>query len=81
MDFRDTPIRTGGRSALELDAHNLRVKILRDAWHVIAIECGEKLCQYFYFVVLRSPSNASIYLRFARTIWVALAVGTCSVTT
>ena len=27
------------------------------------------------------PTNDSVYLRFARTICVALAVGTCSVTT
>ena len=57
-DFRDTPISTGCRKALRLDAHNLRVKILCDTLQVIAIDCGEKLFQYFYFVVHRSPSEA-----------------------
>src|SRR5512143_2247942 len=58
LDFRDTTISTGCRKAPGLDAHNLRVKILCDAWHVIAIDCGVELLQYFYFVVHRSPSEA-----------------------
>ena len=58
LDLRDTPISLGCRKAPGLDAHNLRVKILCDAWHVIAIDCGEKLFQYFYFVVHRSSSKA-----------------------
>ena len=29
-----------------------------DAWHVIAIDCGVELFQYFYFVVHSFPSEA-----------------------
>jgi hypothetical protein len=58
LDFRDTTIGTGCRKALGLDAHNLRVKIRCYAVHVIAIDCGEKLFQYFSFGVHRSPAEA-----------------------
>ena len=43
LHFRDTTISASGWEALRFNAHNLRIKILRDGLHVIAIDCSEEL--------------------------------------
>lgn len=47
--FRNSAIRAGRWKAFGLDANNLRIKILGDRLHVIAINCGEELLERFSF--------------------------------
>ena len=45
--FPNATIGAGCRKAFWLNAHDLRIKIVRDGGHVIAIDCSEELPEHF----------------------------------
>src|SRR5688500_4807069 len=49
LHFRDTAIGARCWIALGFDAHNLRIEILDDGLHVIAIDRSEEVFEYFDF--------------------------------